>query len=97
VIATRLDSILSNPSINKSLDQVDELTTSVNEMADALASTTKSMGVILKKIEQGQGTFGKMANDTILYHNLNEAMIEMRRLAADIRANPGRYINVKVF
>ena len=97
IIATRLDSILGNPAITKSLDQVDELTTSLNEMAQGLASTSQSLGSILKKMDQGQGMFGKLANDTVLYHDLHVTMLKMQELMDDIKKNPGRYINVKVF
>lgn len=97
VIATRLDSILANPAITRSLDQFDELTTSLNEMAEGLSTTTQSLGAILQKIDQGTGTLGKAANDSTLYHNLNETLQATKRLMDDVRANPGRYINVKVF
>jgi phospholipid/cholesterol/gamma-HCH transport system substrate-binding protein len=92
-----LDSILSNPSIKKSVDQLDELTTSLHDMVQGLSTTTQSLGEILKKIDQGKGTIGKAANDTMLYHNLNQTMVKTQQLLDDIRNNPGRYINVKVF
>ncbi|MBI4502804.1 MAG: MCE family protein [Gemmatimonadetes bacterium] len=98
VIATRLDSILGNPAINKSLDQLDELTTSLNEMAQGLASTSQSLGSILKKMDEGQGMFGKMANDTTLYHDLHETMLKIQQLIDDIQKNPRRYVPpMKVF
>ena len=92
VIATRLDSILGNPSIKKSLDQVDELTTSLREMTQNLASTSQSLGSILKKMDEGKGTFGKIAKDTTLYHDLHETMVKMQQLIDDIQKNPRRYV-----
>jgi phospholipid/cholesterol/gamma-HCH transport system substrate-binding protein len=97
VIATRLDSILSNPSLKKSLDRMDDLTGSLNEMSQKLTTTTQSLSSILKKVDEGKGTLGKAATDTALYHNLNETLLKTQRLLDDIRNNPGRYINVKVF
>jgi len=97
VIATRMDSILSNPAIKRSVDQVGDLTVNLNEMAKGLASTSQSLGSILKKMDQGQGSFGKAVNDSTLYHDLHETMVSLQRLLDDVRANPHRYVNVKVF
>ena len=98
VIAVRLDSILSNPSIKKSLDQMDELTTSLKEMSQGLASTSQSLGSILKKMDEGQGSLGKAVNDSTLYHDLHETMIKVQKLIDDIQRDPHRYMpSVKVF
>ena len=97
IIATRLDSILSNPSIRNSVDQLDELTGSLTQMSQGLQTTGQTLGTILKRIEEGKGTLGKAAVDTSLYHNLNQTMIKMQALLDDVKNNPGRYINVKVF
>jgi len=97
VIATRLDSLLANPSIKRSVDQVDQLTAKLNEMSNSLSATSQSLGSVLKKIDEGKGTIGRAATDTMLYHNINETLVKTQRLLDDIRNNPGRYINVKVF
>jgi phospholipid/cholesterol/gamma-HCH transport system substrate-binding protein len=96
-IATRLDSILGNPAIKKSVDQVGELTVNLNDMAKGLASTSQSLGAILKKMDEGQGSFGKAVNDSTLYHDLHETMVSLQKLLDDVRLNPHRYVNVKVF
>jgi phospholipid/cholesterol/gamma-HCH transport system substrate-binding protein len=97
LLAARLDSILGNPAIGKSVDQLDELTTNLNEMSEGLASMTKTLAQILEKMESGQGTFGRVMNDSTMYVNLNATMKAMQELLEDVRRNPGRYINVKVF
>ena len=96
-IAVRLDSILGNPAIKKSVDQLDELTTNMNEMTQGLASTSKALSRIVQKMDSGQGTFGRVMNDTTLYHDLRELSVSMKKLLDDVRERPGRYINVKVF
>ncbi len=97
LVASRLDSIIGNPSIKKSLDQMDEVTTSLKEMTEGLAATSQSLSAILKKMDNGEGSFGKLVSDTALYHDLRETLASTKKLLDDIRANPGRYINVKVF
>lgn len=55
------------------------------------------LGNLMAKIEQGQGTMGKLVNDEELYTNLSNASRELDLLLQDFRLNPKRYVNVSVF
>lgn len=96
-LAVRLDSTFAKPDVGKSLDQLDEMAVSMREMADGLKQATTSLGSILQKMDQGQGTMGRMVNDSTLYREMRETLISLRTLLDDFRERPGRYINVKVF
>ncbi len=48
-------------------------------------------------MNRGEGTFGRMASDTLLYHNLNATLASLDALLKDLRERPGRYLTVKVF
>jgi phospholipid/cholesterol/gamma-HCH transport system substrate-binding protein len=52
---------------------------------------------VLLKINGGQGTLGRMVNDPHLYQNSDSLVTELRSLVADIKKNPKRYINLRVF
>ena len=52
---------------------------------------------ILAKIEEGEGSLGKLHKDDALYNNLAEASRELDLLLQDFRLNPKRYVNVSVF
>jgi phospholipid/cholesterol/gamma-HCH transport system substrate-binding protein len=96
-LAAHIDSVVANPAIKKSTDQLDELTTNLKEMTEGLAATTKALSGILQKMESGQGSLGRAVNDTTMYVELRATMKSMRDLLEDIRARPERYIRVKVF
>ncbi len=96
-LAVRLDSTFAKPDLGKSLDQMDEMATSLKEMADGLKNATTALGSILQKVDSGQGTLGKAVNDSTLHHDLIETMRSLKLLLDDFRERPGRYINVKVF
>ncbi|MSR06152.1 MAG: MCE family protein [Gemmatimonadetes bacterium] len=96
-LAAHLDSIIANPSIKKSADQLDELTTNLNEMTSALASTTRTLSSMMHKMDSGQGSFGKIMNDTALYTEMLETLKSLHATLDDLRAHPDRYIRVKVF
>ena len=52
---------------------------------------------VLAKIDAGQGTLGLMVNDPSLYRRADSTLAELRALAADLRANPKKYISVRLF
>ena len=62
-----------------------------------LETTIASLNSVLGKIENGEGSLGKMANNDELYDNLSNASRELDLLLQDFRLNPKRYVNVSVF
>ena len=58
-------------------------------MADRLDKLTASLN-------QGEGTAGQLLHDKQLYENMNSAVTELHNLVKDIRADPKKYLNVKV-
>jgi phospholipid/cholesterol/gamma-HCH transport system substrate-binding protein len=52
---------------------------------------------VLGKINAGQGTLGMLVNDSSLYVGSDSLVTQMRHLIADIKANPKRYLSVKLF
>lgn len=89
--ARRLDSLLANPDLSRSLSQLDEVTESLREMTEGLALITTSLGSVLAKADSGQGSIGLALNDSTLHHDLHEVLVSLRKLLDDIRENPGRY------
>jgi phospholipid/cholesterol/gamma-HCH transport system substrate-binding protein len=61
----------------------------LNSMADRLDKVTASL-------QAGQGTAGQLLQDKQLYENMNGAVGELRQLVKDIRADPKKYLNVRV-
>ena len=62
-----------------------------------LESTLASLDTVLKRIEHGEGTLGKLMEDDALYDNLASASQELDLLLQDLRLNPKRYVHVSVF
>jgi len=48
-------------------------------------------------LQNPSGTIGKLTTDSLLYHNLNRSSLALDSLLRDLKANPSRYINVRVF
>jgi len=52
---------------------------------------------VLTKLDSGTGTAGKLLNDPTVYARLDSLLMRLDSLAIDVKANPRRYINLRVF
>lgn len=77
--------------------RMDSLTAALGASADRLSAASGSLQVVLGRMERGEGTLGKLSKDDALYDNLTAASANLNLLVEDIRQNPKKYINVKVF
>jgi len=75
--------------LTKEVMPPEEILATVAEISDTLRSTTQSLNVIVKKIEKGTGTLGKMIDDPRLYTNLDSVMVSMNHLILLIKGNKG--------
>ena len=96
-IADRVDSLLANPALERSVSGLDEVTTSLQEMAEGLAGATVALSAIMEKMNSGEGSLGLALTDSTLYRNTNDVLVSLRELLDDMRERPGRYFRLKVF
>lgn len=74
--------------------QLAEVGPTLAEARAALATLQRAA----ERIENGEGTLGRLLEDPALYEETQAAIATLRRLMADIQANPARYIrNVRLF
>ncbi len=109
--AGKLNQLLENNSeeLDSSIKNVSNITANFSKISDSLAKaglaetmaelqiTVSRLNTVLNKIENGEGSLGKLASDDELYNNLAEASRELDLLLQDFRLNPKRYVNVSVF
>lgn len=83
------------------LKTYDSLGTNLNETLPgtitAAKTTLLSLNTMLKLMQSDTGSLGKLMNDPELYNNMNEMIVDMNFLVADMQANPHRYVNINVF
>ncbi len=77
--------------------RMDTLTAALGTSADRLSAASASLQSVLGRMERGEGTLGKLSKDEALYDNMTAAAANLNLLVEDIRQNPKKYINVKVF
>lgn len=98
-VAQRIDSTLANPAIDESISQLDELVDGLGDMVEGFTLLSTSLGSVMAKIDQGQGSIGRAINDSTLYYDVHEVLQSLNELLQDIKENPGRYgpRSIKIF
>lgn len=61
-----------------------------------LDSVSTRLDALLRKVESGEGTAGRLFQDPELYNNLNATLKEVRGLVSDVRADPRKYLRLKL-
>ncbi|MGM0650803.1 MAG: MlaD family protein, partial [Bacteroidota bacterium] len=87
--------------ISNSLTNLSDITDSLKaaRLTQTVANANKAMNdlaVITDKINKGDGSLALLINNDSLYYELEDASKNLNRLVWDMRANPRRYINLKL-
>ena len=67
-----------------------------DELSKQLSDTIAKLDLMLDKVNSGQGTIGQLLVNQQLYDNLNGATREMHLLMKDFRANPKKFLRIKL-
>ena len=110
-IASRVDSSLKGDDLRKIMtdlgaaaNDLRRTTATLNGMANNLAATQNRLDnflangdSVLVKINNGQGTLGRLVTDPSLYVGSDSLVTALRALVTDVKANPKRYFSLRVF
>ena len=66
------------------------------QLFDRFNSTADRLDSLVAGLNSGEGTAGQILRDKQLYENLNKVVVEIQNLVKDIRADPKKYLNVRV-
>ncbi|MEX0720501.1 MAG: MlaD family protein [Balneolaceae bacterium] len=61
-------------------------------LSSGLNETNLTLNEVLSKINNGEGTLGKMINDPSLYNNYDSLSVNLNELIKNINRDPGRYL-----
>jgi phospholipid/cholesterol/gamma-HCH transport system substrate-binding protein len=74
---------------------VTQLEPQVSEVGPLIAEARLAMATLQRaseRLENGEGTLGRLMEDPALYEETQAAISTLRRLMADMQANPAKYI-----
>ncbi|MDA3820792.1 MAG: MlaD family protein [Candidatus Delongbacteria bacterium] len=106
-ILNNIDNITStisnnNEAISNAIKNISDLSDSLKaaQLTQTLNQANKAINnvaVITDKINQGKGSLGLLVNNDSLYYELESASANLNRLVQDMRINPKRYIDLRLF
>ncbi|MBZ2183184.1 MAG: MlaD family protein [Bryobacter sp.] len=65
-------------------------------LANQLSATLTKVDRILDRVNKGEGTLGQLLVNPSLYENLDGTAVEMKGLMKDFRANPKKFLRIKL-
>jgi phospholipid/cholesterol/gamma-HCH transport system substrate-binding protein len=84
-------------ALRGAIAEVEQTARALNAAAGRMEQSLGSFASVMQKIDSGQGTLGRLINDTTTIQEFNYTLREVRALATDIRERPSRYITVRIF
>jgi phospholipid/cholesterol/gamma-HCH transport system substrate-binding protein len=95
--AERAETADTGERINNTVTEFERSARAITAAAGRMEQSLGSFASVLDKIDSGNGTLGRLVNDTTMYYELSHTLREMRALATDVRERPTRYINLRIF
>lgn len=109
--ATRVDSAATSPEARSIMSDLSvaaaELRHTSSQLRDLsgrfattqtkLESAITNGDSVLAKINTGRGSLGLMVNDPTMYRQTDSLLTELRALVTDFKANPKKYVSVRIF
>ncbi len=93
----RATSAVDPAKVDSTLSNFRTASANLTEMTGQLKETTGKLDAILAKVDSGPGSAAKLINDPGAYNDVRGLLQRMDSLLADIKKNPKRYINVRIF
>ncbi len=93
----RATSAIDPAKVDSTIKNLRTASSNMAEMSADLRATSSKLDAILAKVDSGNGSAAKLLNDPGAYNDVRGLLQRMDSLLADIKKNPKRYINVKLF
>jgi phospholipid/cholesterol/gamma-HCH transport system substrate-binding protein len=87
-VMARVDSLLGSAAGSR----IDTLSANLAALTRHLGSATEAIDTLLSRMNRGEGTLGRLASDTMMYHDLHGLSVSLTALLTDLRDHPDKYI-----
>jgi len=95
--AGHLSNIADSAQIDAAIKNLRQTSENGARLVANLDSTNTEIRKLVALAQNGNGTVGKLLTDTTLYNDTHRLLRQLDSLVADIKANPKKYINVRIF
>jgi phospholipid/cholesterol/gamma-HCH transport system substrate-binding protein len=95
--AEEMERAEAGTALGETLAEVRTSAQSASAALGTMDASLQSLASVLDKIDRGEGTLGRLVNDTSLYAEMSATLRGVRSLTEDVQQNPGRYVTIRVF
>lgn len=74
------------------IENLEATSAELETLSEGLNQTNLTLNEVLTKINNGEGTLGRMVNDPSLYNNIDSLSVNLNHLIKNINDNPGKYL-----
>jgi ABC-type transport system involved in resistance to organic solvents, periplasmic component len=93
----RATGAIDSAKVDSTLTNFRTASANLAQMSAELKETSGKLDAILAKVDSGPGSASMLINDPGAYNDVRALLQRMDSLITDIKKNPKRYINVKIF
>ncbi len=83
--------------LGRSIENIERGSEELVGTLEQVRALSSRLDTLIRNIEEGEGTAGKMVSEDELYEDLTKTMEEMNSLIKDIKENPKRYMSISIF
>jgi len=97
--AKNLDTIAVSQrgNISEGVQSIKVTAKTMEDAAIRFREASATLERVFKRIEDAEGTLGKLSQDDRLYVHLDSLAINLNELVKDIKTNPKKYVSISVF
>jgi len=98
-ITTQTNLLLTDnkDNFNKTMSDLSLLSDQLLAVTESFDRTAVYLESVSRRLDQGEGSLGKLINRDEVYDDLRLTLSELQTLIKDIREHPTRYINLSIF
>ena len=93
----RAASAVDSAKIDSTLKNFQTSSASLTRIAANLDATSRRATTSWRGSSAARGTLGKLLKDTLLYRDLRGLVTQADSVLADLKTNPRKYINLRIF
>ena len=93
----RASGAIDPAKVDSTVRNIQSASANLAELSGQIKETSRKLDAVLAKVDSGGGSAAKLINDPGAYNDVRALLQRMDSLLADIKKNPKRYINVKIF
>ena len=95
--ATHMSSAVDSAQLAAAVSNLRRTSENAARLSAGLDSTNTQIRGLLTMAQHGNGTIGKLLSDSLLYSDLRHSVQQLDSLVADLKKNPKKYINLRIF